>query len=100
LGQCRNSCNRGSQGCSTNITTAIIIIIIITTTTTTTTTIIIKLAQEIKNVGSKEDTDMTGYPISNRISAIHTYTTVKHNGNRTSNQGYTKCCHVRHIPYN
>jgi hypothetical protein len=31
-------------------------------------------------VESKEDTDTTGYPISNRISTIYPYTTVKHNG--------------------
>jgi hypothetical protein len=57
-------------------------------------------AQEIKNVESKADTYTTGYPISNRISTIHSYTTVKHNGNRTSNQRYTKSCHIRHTPYN
>jgi hypothetical protein len=45
-----------------------------------------ELAQQIKkDAESKEDTDMTGYPISNRISTIYPYTTVKHTGNRTSN---------------
>jgi hypothetical protein len=53
-----------------------------------------ELAQETKNVESKEDTDMTGNPISNRISTIHPYTTVKHNGNRAYNQRYTKSCHI------
>jgi hypothetical protein len=60
-----------------------------------------ELAQETKkNVKSEEDTDTTGYPISNRISTIHPYPTVKHNGNRTSNQGYTKSCHIRHMSNN
>jgi hypothetical protein len=59
-----------------------------------------ELAQEIKkNVDSKEDTVMISYPISNRIS-IHPYTTLKHTGNRTSNQGYRKSGHTGHMPYN
>jgi hypothetical protein len=76
-----------------HIIVIIIIIIII---------IIIKLTQEIKNMERKEgtDTDTTGYPISNRTSTIYTYTTVKHNENRSSNQSYTKSCHIRHMPHN
>jgi hypothetical protein len=60
-----------------------------------------ELAQEIKkNVKSEEGTYTTGYPISNRTSTIYPHTTVKHTGNRTYNQRYTKSCHIRHMPYN
>jgi hypothetical protein len=35
---------------------------------------------------SEEGTYTIGYPISNRTSTMYPYTTVKHNGNKTSNQ--------------